>query len=236
MLIKHVGRQLRPIPLRDYFGKGSRFRLRTLVLQQFVDCGLNLPGRVFGFRNPDRKAEPLETGEVGDLLHLHADADNGFTRQRCGHDGSDASVNDGEIRHLVDLKRRNPVRDEDVGGNADSGYLAQLKLHRSNHAVGFAFKALNDFGDDLGRAGASHCEIDQRLIPRNAGEFRREREFILRNEGAGEIVSGRQFDPGKLGRLRDQRNVAAPELEDRIIARNPEMFCCPVDGIEESDT
>ena len=48
------------------------------------------------------------------------------------------------------------------------------------------------------------------------------------------VVVGRKLHPGKLGRLRDQGDVAAPELKDRVIARNPEMLRCAVDGVEES--
>ena len=119
-------------------------------------------------------------------------------------------------------------------GTRTPGSSLKQKLHRSDHAVRLAFKALDDFGDDLGRAGASHREIDQRLVSRNSGDLRGQGEFILRDERAREIVLGWQLDAGKLGRLRNEGNVAAPELEDRVIAWNPKVFGGTVDRVEKS--
>ena len=78
MLKQHGGRQLRSVPLRDHFGERSRPGLCLIVMEQFLDRGLNLPGWVVGFWDADREAEAFETGEVGDLLHLHTDAGAGF--------------------------------------------------------------------------------------------------------------------------------------------------------------
>lgn len=214
VLEQQFGRQPRPVPLRDDLGEGRGLGLCLLVTEQFLDRGLNLPGGVFGFRDADREAEAFETGEIGDLLQLHADTNNGPPRKRGSHDRPDTSVNDGKVRHSVDLGRRDPIGDEHVRRNADSGDLLQLKLHRRDHAVGFAFKAFKDSGDDLGRPGTSHREIDQGLVPRDGGEFRGQGEFFLGNERACEIVFRRQLDAGKLLRLRDECYIAAPELKD----------------------
>ena len=89
-----------------------------------------------------------------------------------------ASMDDGKIGHLIDLDRRDPVRDENVRRNTDSGDVPKLKLHRSDHAIRPSFEALNDFGNDLRRAGASHGEVDQQACPSElrrspvAGEIR----------------------------------------------------------------
>ena len=92
-------------------------------------------------------------------------------------------MNDGEISHLIDLKRRNPVGKEDVRRNADSGDPFKLKLYGSDHTVRLPFKALDDLGNDLRRAGASHGEVDQRLIPWNRAELPGNRKFVLGMRG-----------------------------------------------------
>ena len=127
---------------------------------------------IFRLRHPNRKPLPHQASKIGDLLHLHADADNWLARQCGGHDGSDASVNDGEVRHLIHLDRRDPACDENVRRNAGSGNHVKLKSYRRDHAVRLAFKTLDDLGDDLGRSRASHGEVDQRLVPGNGRNFR----------------------------------------------------------------
>ena len=67
-------------------------------------------GRGLSIWDPDRESKPFETGQIRNLLHLHADANHGLTRQRGGHDRSDSSMNDGKIGHLIDLQRREPSR------------------------------------------------------------------------------------------------------------------------------
>ena len=122
------------------------------------------------------RSRAAQAREIGDLLHLHADADDRLARQRGRHDRSDASMNDGEIGHLIDLKRRNPVRDEDVRRNTDARNLGELKLHRSDHAVWLAFEAFNDPGDDLwcarsfpSQSRSAACPAEWLRVPRASG-------------------------------------------------------------------
>ena len=159
-------------------GERSRFGLRLPVIDQRMDRGLNAPGRVFRFRNPYREPEPFETSQICDLLDLHAYANDRLTRQYGSQDRSDASMNDGEIGHFIDLKRRDPVGDEDVRRNMDTRDPFKVELYGSYDAVWRAFEALDDPGNDLRRTGASHREVDKRLVIRNGSEFPGDREFV----------------------------------------------------------
>jgi hypothetical protein len=105
--------------------------------------------------------------------------------------------------------------------------------HRSDYPVRLTLKTLDDSCDDLGCARASHGEVDERLVPCDVPDFFGHGKFVFGNQGAYEEMIGRQFDTGKSGRLRDQRNITAPVIENRIVTRNTEMFCCVVYRVQE---
>ncbi|MGP8253307.1 MAG: hypothetical protein ACLQHF_14850 [Terracidiphilus sp.] len=94
-----------------------------MIGAQTLDGRLNSRGGVLRFWHPARKSESSKTREIGDLFRLHANTDDGLACQRGGHDRAYATLDDSEIRHPVDLKLRNPVRDDDIGGNPGAGNL-----------------------------------------------------------------------------------------------------------------
>ena len=161
----------------------------------------------------ESRTQPLQTGQICDLLQLHANADDGLAGLCRRHNCPDTSVNDRKIRHLIDLQRRNPIGDENIGGNMRIPNLGKLKLHRSDQAVRLPLKALDDFSDDLARARASHCKVDERLVPRYFPDFLGYGKLVLWNEGTREEMVGRQFDPLRI------RAARRPELYRRANIR-----------------
>lgn len=155
MLQQFLRGEFRPVPSGDASGEIRGLRFCRVVMEQLLDGRLDSGGRVFGLGHPYREPEPLQTGEVCDLLHLHAHADDRLTAERGGHDRADAAVDDREVGDSVHLKRRNPVGDENIRGYMRARNLFKLELYRSDDPVRLALEALDDSRDDLARARAS---------------------------------------------------------------------------------
>lgn len=112
--------------------------------------------------------------------------------------------------------------------------FGKVKLNWGDHVVWLSFEAFNDLGDDPWCSRAAHGKVDQRFVLRDVSKSLRHRELFMGNQRADEIVIERQPDSGKFGRFGHQCDVSCPELEDRFIACDPEVFCRAVDRVQES--
>ena len=167
MLKQHLRRQFRPVPMRNDFGKRRGFLLGARIAKQSLDRSVNLERGGFRLAEPNCETQPFETCEIGDLLDLHADADDWLARQRGRHNRSYSAMDNGDIGHSVDLNGGNPIGDDDVGGHADRRDERAIGTSPERSRDRLPFEALDDPRDDLRLAGASHREIDQWFVPRD---------------------------------------------------------------------
>ena len=180
----------RPIPLRHDFGECGGARFGSLIVQQSGNGSLNFAGGIARLPHANRESQSLQARQVSDLFHLHSNTHNRPACKRRGHDRAHATMDHGEIGHPIHLERREPVSYEHIRRNSHLRNAGKLELYCSDDAIGFSFEALDEVGDDLGRAGASHGEVDERLVARYVTDLVGQWEFVL--EGVKMIGSPEQ--------------------------------------------